>query len=100
MVKLLKIRWQESLYWEKVDFGHNSNIRIRPVNFNTEHKNMLSNLNVVVSNGYLAIDTKYDKLLTSLRTAYANELSLDKEQTSYNDLLDALRLSLKGYNIE
>ena len=46
---------------------------------------MLSNLHVVVSKGYLAIDTKYDKLLTSLRTAYANELSLDKEQTSYND---------------
>jgi hypothetical protein len=24
--------------------GHNSNIRIRPLNFSTEHKNMLSNL--------------------------------------------------------
>jgi hypothetical protein len=61
---------------------------------------MLGNLHVVVSKGYLAIDPRYDKLLTSLRTAYANELSLDKEQTSYNDLLDALRLSLKGYQIE
>ena len=27
-------------------------------------------------------------------------VSLDKEQTSYDDLLDALRLSLKGYNIK
>ena len=26
--------------------------------------------------------------------------SLDKDQTSYDDLLDALRLSLKGYSIE
>ena len=26
-------------------------------------------------------------------------LSLDKEQTSYDDLHDGLRLSLKGYNI-
>ena len=75
-------------------------IRVSPVNFNTEHRNMLSNLHAVVSKGYLAIDPKYDKVLTSLRTAYANELSLVKEQTSYNDLLDALRLSLKGYNIE
>jgi len=101
VVNLLKIRWQESLLWEKIpDFGHNSNIRIRPVNFNTEHKNMLSNLHVVVSKGYLAVDPKYDKLLTSLRTAYAKELTLDKEQTSYDDLLDALRLSLKGYNIK
>jgi len=37
---------------------------------------------------------------TSIRTAYTNELSLDKEQTSYEDLLDALRLSLKGYEID
>jgi hypothetical protein len=36
---------------------------------------------------------------TSLRTAYAEELNLKKEQTSYSDLLDVLRLSLKGYNI-
>ena len=28
------------------------------------------------------------------------DYSLDKEQTSYDDLLDALRLSLKGYQIE
>ncbi len=100
MVNLLKIRWQESLLWEKVEFGHNSNIRIRPVNFNTEHKNMLSNLHAVLSKQYLAIDPKYDKLLTSLRTAYAEELNLKKDVTSYNDLLDALRLSLKGYNIK
>jgi hypothetical protein len=35
-----------------------------------------------------------------LRTAYTKEYSLDKEQTSYDDLLDGLRLSLKGYNIK
>jgi intracellular septation protein A len=33
MVNLLKIRWQESLSWDQIkDFGHNSIIRIRPVN--------------------------------------------------------------------
>jgi hypothetical protein len=100
MVNLLKIRYQESLHWENIpDFGHNSNIKIRPVNFNTEHKNMLSNLHALVSKQYLAIDPKYDKLLTSLRTAYAEELNLKKDVTSYDDLIDALRLSLKGYNI-
>jgi hypothetical protein len=36
----------------------------------------------------------------SLRMAVAKEYSLDKENTSYDDLLDALRLSLKGYNIK
>jgi hypothetical protein len=86
----------ESLYWQKTtDWGHNSNVRIRPISFNSEHKNMLSNLHVVVSKQYLAIPEKYDKLITSLRTAYANELDLDKKQTSYDDLLDGLRLALK-----
>ena len=99
MVNLLKIKWQESLSWEsKQSFGPNT--RIRPVNFSTEHKNMLSNLHAVVSKGYLAIDEKHDKLLTSLRTAYAEELNLKKDQTSYSDLLDGLRLSLKGYDIK
>ena len=33
---------------------------------------------------------KHDKLLISHRTAYAKELSLDKKETSYDDLLVAL----------
>lgn len=49
---------------------------------------MLSNLHVITSKGYQAIEEKHDKLLTSLRTAYAKELTLDKEQASYDDLLD------------
>ena len=61
---------------------------------------MLSNLHAIISKGYLAIEEKHNKLLTSLRTAYANELSLVKDQTGYSDLLDALRLSLKGYQLE
>mgnify|MGYP003577849936 FL=1 len=99
MVNLLKIKWQESLNWESTQiFGNNT--RIRPVNFSTEHKNMLSNLHAMVSKSYLAIEEKHDKLLTSLRTAYVEELNLKKQETSYNDLLDALRLALKGYQIE
>jgi hypothetical protein len=54
----------------------------------------------MINKEYLAIPEKYDKLIVSLRTAQAKEYSLDKEQTSYDDLLDGLRLSLKGYNIK
>ncbi len=60
---------------------------------------MLSNLHAMVSKSYLAIEKRHDKLLTSLRTAYAEELNLKKDATSYDDLLDALRLALKGYDI-
>jgi len=46
-------------------------------------------------------DNKTARPITlTARTAQAKEYSLDKEQTSYDDLLDALRLSLKGYNIK
>jgi hypothetical protein len=61
---------------------------------------MLSNLYAVVSKEYLAIPEKHDKLITSLRTAWAEELSLDKKETSYDDLLDALRLGLKGFEFK
>jgi hypothetical protein len=40
---------------------------------------------------------RFHKLVTALRTAVANEYKLDKEQTSYNDILDAFRLSLIFY---
>lgn len=39
------------------------------------------------------------KLLISLRTAYAKEYSLDKEQTSYSDSIDALPLACKMYKM-
>lgn len=61
---------------------------------------MLSNLHAVVTKGLLAVPDKYDKLITSLRTAYAEELNLKKDQTSYSDLLDALRLALKGFEFK
>jgi hypothetical protein len=46
----------------------------------------------------IAIDReRFHKLVTALSTAVANEYKLDKKQTSYNDLLDAFRLSLQFY---
>jgi Terminase large subunit, T4likevirus-type, N-terminal len=99
LVNMLKIRFSEPLVWDaNKEFG--DMIRIRPVNFSTEHKPMLSNLHAVITKGYLAIEPKYDQLLISLRTAYAKELHLDKEETTYDDLLDALRMALKAYSIK
>ena len=48
----------------------------------------------------LSIQTKFDKLITSLRTAVDNDGVLDKEATSYNDIFDAFRLALKFYRYE
>ena len=98
-VNLMKVAFDESLDWDTKEVSPEL-MKIIPVNFMTEHKQMLSHLHVMVNKGYLAIPEKYDRLITSLRTAWAEELTLDKQQTSYDDLLDALRLSLKGYNIK
>ena len=75
-------------------------MHIIPVNFSTEHKQMLGHLHMMVSKGHLAIPSDHDTVMTSLRRAYTQELNLKKEQTTYDDLLDGLRLSLNGYNIK
>ena len=74
--------------------------RCLPVNFATEHKQMLAHLHMLVNKEYLAIPEQFDKLIISLRTAYAKEYSLDKEQTSYSDSIDALRLACKMYKMK
>ena len=55
---------------------------------------------LLVNKEYLAILEENDKLLVSMRTAIANEYTLNKEQTSYDDMFDALRLSLKAYKMK
>jgi hypothetical protein len=98
-INLLKVAFDESLDWNTIDISPEL-MKIIPVAFSTTHKQMLSHLHVMVNKSYLAVPSNNEKLITSLRTAYATEYSLNKDQTSYNDLLDALRLSLKGYQIE
>ncbi len=101
-VNLMKVAFSESLTWEtnKSKEGPNPEVwKVLPVNFATDHKNMLSHLHMLINKEYLAIPKEHDKLIISLRTAYAREYSLDKEQSSYNDSLDALRLACKMYKM-
>ena len=91
-VNLMKVAFGESLNWEKHGINPDT-MKVLPVNFSTEHKQILTYLHMLVNKEYLANPKEYDKLIISLRTAYANEYSLDKERTSYSDSLDALRLS-------
>ena len=99
MVNELKIKFNEEYTTDTIE-PDPEQMKILPVNFGTEHKRMLSNLHLFISKEYLCIPSKFEKLLLSLRTAYANEYSLDKNETSYSDSLDALRLSLKSFKID
>jgi hypothetical protein len=52
----------------------------------------------LLENKYIQIHpTKFDKLITSLRSAWAKDGVLDKQVTSYDDILDAFRLCLRPY---
>lgn len=85
--------------YEKNNWDINSIMRIVPVPFSNNHAQMLQHAKSLFEDprGLVAIDKRFDKLLTALRTAVAEEYKLKKEETSYNDVLDAFRLSLQYY---
>ncbi|MFL6405270.1 MAG: hypothetical protein ACJ71M_17555, partial [Nitrososphaeraceae archaeon] len=87
---------------EKLGGNWSQNMRIIPVNFNSEHKAMLGHCKMIFeTGGRIAINPdRFDKLITSLRTAVDNDGTLGKESTSYNDIFDAFRLALKFYHFE
>ncbi|MGI8720555.1 MAG: hypothetical protein ACR2KF_08545 [Nitrososphaeraceae archaeon] len=99
LINLTKIKFNESLNWDTNDINPEE-MFVCPVNFQKEHRNMITHLHMMVTKKYLVIPEKHDKLIISLRSATVNELSLDKDQSAYNDLFDALRMSLKAYNIK
>ncbi|MFL6367389.1 MAG: hypothetical protein ACJ72T_02425 [Nitrososphaeraceae archaeon] len=88
---------------EKLGDDATKDMKIVPVNFNSEHKAMLGHCKMILEQdpGKIAISPdKFDKLITALRTAVDNDGTVDKEATSYNDIFDAFRLALKFYHFE
>jgi hypothetical protein len=77
------------------------NMFVVPVHFAKEHKRMLAHTKKVLeyNGGSIAINPRFDKLITSLRTVLENgEGLLDKEATSYDDIFEAFRMSLQFYH--
>jgi Terminase RNaseH-like domain len=84
-------------YYKKMKWNWHNHMSVIPVSFNVEHKEMLGHAKMILEKGQLAINPAFDKLITSLRTAVAEDNSIDKESTSYDDILDAYQLALKNY---
>jgi hypothetical protein len=97
--------YSEQYVFEKLSYCKKNNINpayymeVIPISFSINGAKMLQHAKSLLEDkdNLVAIDKQFDKLLTALRTAVANEYKLDKEQTSYHDLLDAFRLSLQLY---
>jgi hypothetical protein len=94
---------------EKVAYAKKNNLHIEdmmivPVPFSVEGAQMLQHAKYLLEEkdddgtSLVAIHKeRFHKLVTALRTAVANEYKLDKEITSFDDILDAFRLSLQFY---
>lgn len=95
-INTAKTAFNESENWENPKDVSAQQNRIIPVNFAREHNQMLENLYLLIAAGNLAIDKKYNRLLTALRTAKSDRWHLDKIQTEYDDDLDSIRMALKG----
>ena len=106
VVKSLKLQLGEDHNYNKVIARYKSqgwdwtkSMVVIPVNFNTEHKQMLGHAKMLFEKGHVSINQKHDKLIASLRTAVENEGIPDKEVTSYDDIFDAFRLALRFYSL-
>ena len=60
---------------------------------------MIAHLAQLFNEHHVAVPEQFDKLIISLKTAVVNDLSW-QGSTSYDDLFDALRLSLRCYKIQ
>ncbi|TLX92109.1 MAG: hypothetical protein E6K97_02285 [Thaumarchaeota archaeon] len=93
---------EKILYCKKNNLDLARYMTVVPVPFSTEGKNMIMHTKELLEfeTPLIAINPKFEKLITSLRTAISDDLGkLDKEQTSYHNVLDAFRLALKGINL-
>jgi hypothetical protein len=90
-------------YCKKYNLHIEDRMIVVPVPFSVEGAKMLQHTKWLLEetdedgSSLIAIDKSFDKLLTGLRTAVANEYKLDKEVTSYDDIVDAFRLALTIY---
>jgi hypothetical protein len=77
------------------------NMFVIPVPFARYHREMLAHTKELLEyrNGYVAINPRFTKLITALRTAVEKgDGTLDKEATSHDDLFDAFRMSLQFWH--
>jgi hypothetical protein len=100
LITMLKVAFNENINYEKAEDVSPHHNRILPINFVQEHKFLLQNLYNLISDHYVCIPQSMEKVIISLKSAVAKEYSLDKSQSSYNDTLDALRLSMHPYKFK
>jgi hypothetical protein len=94
---------EKMVYCKKHHVDINRYMKVVPIPFSTEGKNMLIHTKELLEfeTPIVAINPKFEKLTTSLRTAISDDLGkLDKEATSYDNVFNAFRLSLQMFKLK
>jgi hypothetical protein len=73
--------------------------KVLPIYFGKLNKSLLGHAKNLFDNELIQIHRKHDKLITALRSASEQDGKLDKDKTSYNDILDAFFLSLYYFQL-
>lgn len=94
---------EKMAYCKKNHTDINQYMKVVPIPFSTEGKNMLIHTKELLEfeRPIVAIGPKFEKLITAIRTCQSDDLGkLDKEATSYDNVLDAFRLSLQMFKLK
>jgi hypothetical protein len=100
MIRSLKIHWGERTDYENIDRDQYRFMKVEPISFGREHKNMLAHAKMMIDKHYVAIAPGFEKLLVSLKTAVEHNGALDKEVTAYDNVFDSFRLCMLRYKEE
>jgi hypothetical protein len=76
-------------------------MQVVPVSFAQEGASMLAHCKNLLEHedNLIAINPKWDKLVTALKSCTPIEYKMDKEQTSWPDVMDAYRLAMKFFTL-
>ena len=89
-----KISWCKKLGLNICDY-----MQVVPVSFAQEGASMLAHCKNLLEHedNLVAINPKWEKLVTALRSCSAQEYKMDKDLSSFSDIMDAYRLSMKFF---
>ena len=90
----------ENQRYDEIDSKDYKYMIVRPVNFGTEHRQLMTNCQQLVAKGYVQIDESFTSLINQMRIAKVDaNYGLIKKPLSL-DLIDALRLNLYAYTLD
>jgi hypothetical protein len=91
-----KIAWCKKLGLDIADY-----MQVVPVSFAVEGASMLAHCKNLLEHedNLIAINPKWDKLITALKSCTALEYKMDKQETSHSDVMDAYRFAMKFFTL-